>query len=100
MVMTTSRTNGLMVTFKQITCNMNGYCTGYDGNYGYGNMGNVGPTQGYGVMRGMEEEDEGVVVKEEESHNHRSFALFDSPPKIRFASKSPQFYDKHVTFRL
>ena len=71
---------------------------GYDGGYGYGSMGNIGSGPGYGVMRGLDE-DEGVVIKEEESHNnHRSFALFDSPPKIRFPSKSPQFYDKHVLF--
>ena len=61
-------------------------------------MGGAGAGAGY--MRGLEEE-EGVTVKEEEAaHNPRSFALFDSPTKFRFASKSPQFYDKHVSDRM
>ena len=59
----------------------------------------AGPSSGY--MRELEEEDEVQVnVKEEETGQHsRSFALFDSPSKFRFAPKSPQLYDKHVSFK-
>lgn len=58
----------------------------------------AGPSSGY--MRELEEEEEVQVnVKEEETGQHsRSFAIFDSPSKLRFAPKSPQFYDKHVSF--
>ena len=59
-----------------------------------------GPGAGY--MRGLdEEEDAQVNVKEEETgqHHSRSFALFDSPSKLRFGPKSPQFYDKHVRLK-
>ena len=67
---------------------------GYDGCYGYGHIG--GPSSGY--MRGLEEEEVLDNVKEEETGIHsRSFAIFDSPSKLRFAPKSPQFYDKHVS---
>ena len=53
---------------------------------------------GSGYMRGLGDEEEAQVsVKEEETGQHsRSFAIFDSPSKLRFAQKSPQFYDKHV----
>ena len=67
---------------------------GYDGCYGYGPMAGSGS----GYMRGLGDEEEAQVsVKEEETGQHsRSFAIFDSPSKLRFAQKSPQFYDKHV----
>ena len=49
-------------------------------------------------MRGLEEEEVLDNVKEEETGIHsRSFAIFDSPSKLRFAPKAPQFYDKHVS---
>ena len=50
---------------------------------------------GYNFIR-SQEDDEEVIVKEEESSNPRSFALFDSPSKFRFAPKPSQFYDKHL----
>ena len=53
---------------------------------------------GSGYMRGLDDEEEVQVnVKEEETTQHsRSFAIFDSPSKLRFAQKSPHFYEKHV----
>ena len=66
---------------------------GYDGGYGYSSMSGAAP----GYMRGLEDEEVSISVKEEETGQHsRSFAIFDSPSKFRFAPRSPQFYDKHV----
>ena len=49
-------------------------------------------------MRGLDEEEALDNAKEEETGIHsRSFAIFDSPSKLRFTPKSPQFYDKHVS---
>jgi hypothetical protein len=64
---------------------------GYDQNYSYGH--------GCYSLQLRDEED---CIKDEEIHP-RSFALFDSPSKLRFSSKtSPRFFtdDKQVRIHM
>ena len=69
---------------------------GYDQNYSYG----------HGCSYSLQLRDDEDCIKDEEIHP-RSFALFDSPPKLRFSSKtSPRFftdekqvYSQHVWYK-